>query len=441
MYLFKELNRDVANPPPIGRYEADQFQNIESKKPDKLYEIDRTILPDLVYSLKTYKTLDLLSISSYEEIEEKLTPEGTKMFLEEYQRASALSVAHPNINRTTPSRTLRQHWSILPITNLMFSNTLSLNYNDEGPINRLIISRYIRMLEILIANKSLLQGYQTDIFYLMQSIYLKFSFNFDYMDLTQVEAGSKLFGLLKTFINILETNGLFVSASLQHESFNKQDNRINAQFIQNIHHFRKVTKYYIKVWGEAHGYDFSWVASFIYSLTRNEYIVEQDSESGEYNYRLLIPNPTEIFNNLEVYDKRVDQPELPEHMFAYIFRDTKKVTIPILVGTSEFLTYCFMVPSTSQVIQYLRNAYGIEQPDPFMRYGKYTEFLTTPECGGFKDVIRQRTNSPKVDMVDIRTYLQNPPPEDKPSPFDEWFRFHTKLHSKRRVAEEVICGQ
>ena len=441
MYLFKELNRDVADPPPIGQDETNQFHNIESKKPDKLYEIDRTILPDLVYSLKTYKTLDLLNISSYAEIEEKLTPEGTKMFLEEYQKASALSVASTDINQITPSRTIELHWSILPLTNLMFSNTLSLNYNEERPINRLIISRYIRMLEILIANKSLLQDYQEDIFYLMQAIYLKFSFNFDYMDLTKEEAESRLFGLLKTFINILESNGLFVSTSLQYESFSKKDHRINAQFIQNSHHFCKTTKYYIKVWGGIYGYDFSWVASFIYSLTRNEYIVEQDSESGEYNYRLLIPNPTEIFNNLEVYDKRVDQPELPEHMFAYTFRDTKKVTIPILVGTSEFLTYCFMVPSTSQVMQYLRNAYGIEQPDPFMRYGKYTEFLTTPECGGFKDIIRQRTNTPRVDMVDIRTYLQNPPPEDKPSPFDEWFRFHTRMHSKKQIAEEIICGQ
>lgn len=454
MFVFQDLLPDmqVENPPDISFFN-ESVDETELVDPNNYYQIDKEEIYEITDALSKICSIDLEDLKShwFNKPDDLIEVIGWNTYFalrEEYYRVSCINsygvskgmTTHPVLSKNNYDTFRKPHsltiiYEAIDITKNFDVPRLRLrNYSNDKLYNYVnyIIARYIRVLEIALSNPNLFIDGQRNILQTLRAIYLRYSANHDYNDCHLEDNYNYLVSLIKTFkkklvdwnlifkvsYGKLYTNSLpeiFVNYCGNNKFKLALKSHTMDSRVDNIELFMVLTCYLERE------------ESIKVNITEEDY--------GNIRYRSLFFD-TEY--KLESY-KNLQNSDLPELIFANYIEDSVGINIPLFIGTSEYLTEVFLVPSTTQVMDYIRNLYGIPKVNPFVRYGKHTQFLTTPENSAFTDVLAKQF-SPTilyVDTVDIRTYLTDQEVGEKPTPFDEWFRFHTNQVNKtaRRILD------
>lgn len=444
MQLFKEeLN---LAPPIIPEHEENQefLPSITPCTPEKYWEVDTEGLIPLINILKAFsKSLSIMEVpENNSELLEKLgIPEdeqAIKDLKQEYVINASINVylderAHQDytlIEYCGPSCKLiydaikRQvPESIKDI--ILFTNS---NYTD------FLNARTARTLEILLSNPNLLLDALKGEYLreLLSAIYVKYSVNHD------TYTNEYLLGLCKTLSDFVLDSELsaFVHQTRM-TSFYMSGLYINPKSYLYFQ-YSQLTRVYQRTNPVTNA------SVFFTALDRKPVIEVDNSQENplEVDYRLFLKTSEQYFNfkdtfylnpqnyaSLDIY-KQDSTDKMPEWIAGLTVTDSRKVTIPLIFGLSEFMRPVVLVPTTTKVCAYLQNLYDMpNKPNPLLSYGERTSFLVNPEVNGFTEKIYDtlkysKTATRYVDEVDICTYLNKPEATDTPSIYNTWYRLH-----------------
>ena len=439
---------------------------------EALKELPSINLNELPNMDTLFERLTSLGISDPEELKSVLTKEYTVQASLVFYLGKLMS-SLPRNARPEPSYIRDDFWltsrNITPLFSflLMDSNmqlpdklthTLDVfkdrdSYLDEEGhrVFNFILARQARTLEILLSNPELIVSGVKN--YSLQSIitaiYLKWSINHDeyytldyFMGLIKTTAETIKNSPLNSYIitapnkvSIIKSLGVYNNTSRNQLGFLYEDlhsvwgdtrnyisvmaslmmtmERMTPEDITNNGALSEITNNMRFMFSTEEEYRKYFLDYILNAHLRDDYVYTENW-SGRYRFRTQDTNP-----------------DLPEVVLTLTVRDSREMEIPIFIGTHEDIDLTILTPSTTKVMDYLRNLYGMEKPDPFLHYGEKTRFLVSPENVGFLPTLvnslgygggspEQKIYSP-TQTLDIRTYLEEQPPSDKPSVYNSWY--------------------
>lgn len=464
MYAFKEnLEGQIsqAPPPPLNGSENPEVQKVELKHPRQYFSVDKYTVNKTAELLNAVSDLNMDRIRQYgvdtsEKLAQLFDVEnpyiGLEALKEEYIRNAAVNGTQdlsrlgmgprrprfPSYMCNDVIDVLENNEKIQTTINDIISHTTDDNEVKNTYI-RYLLARDIRTLEILLSNKNLINNNKDNINNLLRAIYITYGVSHDFYDEEITSVCDYYTGLMKNLIQTVNSTGILFGVKSLINDYNVRSVRFSHVF-SNLEFTRKIMIYHSAAFQRENN-KLVGVATLYYTLKRDDQTAPVTVQTeGKYKFRLVKERlPGVDVRLIEQYEND----DLPCHALYYKVKDSKEVAIPMFGVTTEFLTHALLIPSTTQVMEYMKKQYGLPIVDPYSRYGKYTQFLIQPESNGFLNVLMQRINVPlnNWDTVDIKSYLKEQEPEEHPSPFDEWFRVHLPQIELTKTAKEVIYGK